>query len=94
MSYDKQISLGLTGTIVSATGVSLAEISAIVSIIIAVLGFVISVLIPSTIKIVEKIKKAKADGVITKEEFEDIKQDVDNVIGSAKNEFGNKEQEK
>lgn len=94
MNYDKQISMGLVGTVVSATGISLAEISAIVSIVIAILGFTISVLIPSTIKIIEKIKKAKADGVITKEEIEDIKEDVEGIVNSAKDEFSKKGEKK
>ena len=70
---DKTI-MGLTGTLVSGVGAGLSinELQAIISIIITVLGFCISVLIPLIIKLAKKIKKAKEDGVITKEEFDDI----------------------
>ena len=71
---DEKILLGLTGTAVGATGagLSVTELQAIISIIFTVLGFIISVLIPLIIKLVHKIKEAKKDGVITKEELEDI----------------------
>ena len=74
MLPDEKFALGIIGTMISATGagLSVTEIQAIVSIIVTVLGFVISVLIPLIIKIVKKIKAAKEDGVITKEEIEDI----------------------
>lgn len=74
MLPDDKMMLGIIGTAVSATGagLSVTEIQAIVSIIVTVLGFVISVLVPLIIKIVKKIKTAKEDGVITKEEMEDI----------------------
>ena len=68
------MALGLLGTAVSATGagLSVTEIQAIVSIVVTILGFVISVLIPLFMKLYVKIKKAKEDGKITKEEIEDI----------------------
>lgn len=71
---DEKILLGLTGTAVGATGagLSVTELQAIISIIFTILGFTISVLIPLIIKLVHKIKEAKKDGVITKEELEDI----------------------
>lgn len=71
---DEKILLGLTGTAVGATGagLSVTELQAVISIIFTVLGFTISVLIPLIIKLVHKIKEAKKDGVITKEELEDI----------------------
>ncbi len=70
--------LGLVGTGVGAVGTSLSvtEVQAIVSIIVTVLGFLISVVIPYAIKIILKIKKAKQDGVITKEEIDDITSDL------------------
>lgn len=73
MSNDRII-CGLAGTMVSATGASLSvgELQSIISIVITILGFIISVLIPLTIKLVKKIKDAKADGVVTKEEIMDI----------------------
>ena len=71
---DDRMALGLLGTAVSATGagLSVTEIQAIVSIIVTILGFVISVLVPLFMKLYVKIKKAKEDGKITKEEAEDI----------------------
>jgi hypothetical protein len=69
---------GAVGTAVGAFGASLSvtEIQAIVSIIITVLGFVISVLIPLVIKIVKWYKNAKKDGNIDKEELDDLQQIV------------------
>lgn len=65
---------GIIGTALGSIGVGLSinELQAIISIIVTILGFTISVLIPLIIKLVMKIKKAKEDGVITKEEIEDI----------------------
>ena len=70
--------LGLIGTGVGAVGTSLSvtEVQAIVSIIVTVLGFLISVVIPYAVKIILKIKKAKQDGVITQEEIDDITSDL------------------
>lgn len=74
MLPDDKIVCGIVGTAVGAAGagMSVTEIQAIVSIIITVLGFIISVLIPLCIKLYHKIKNAKEDGVITKEELDDI----------------------
>lgn len=71
---DDRMLYGIIGTAVGATGagMSVTEIQAIVSIIVTVLGFIISVLIPLGIKLYHKIKAAKEDGVITKEELDDI----------------------
>ena len=73
MQEDK-IMVGLLGTSVSAlgAGLSVTELQAIISMIVTVLGFIISVLIPLGIKIVNKIKAAKADGKVDKEEMKDI----------------------
>ena len=74
MLPDDKLLYGVVGTAVSATGagLSVTEIQAIVSIIVTISGFVISVLIPLIIKLYKKIKAAKEDGVITKEEIDDI----------------------
>lgn len=74
MLPDEKIIMGCAGTAVSAVGagMSVTELQAIISIIITVAGFVISVLIPTIIKIVKKVKKAKEDGVITDEEKKEI----------------------
>ena len=71
---DDNLYIGLVGTAISATGASLSvtDLQAIISIIVTIAGFIISVLIPLGIKLVNKIKAAKADGKIDKEEMEDI----------------------
>ena len=65
---------GLVGTGISAFGasISVTELQAIISIVITILGFVISILIPLAIKLVKKIKKALEDGKIDIDEVEDI----------------------
>lgn len=74
MLPDERIIVGAAGTAVSAVGagMSVTEMQAIISIIVTVAGFVISVLIPTIIRIVKKVKEAKKDGVITEEEKQDI----------------------
>ena len=74
MMNNDRIIAGLCGTAISATGASLSvgEIQSIVSILITILGFVISVLIPLGVRLIKKLKEAKKDGVITKEEIIDI----------------------
>ena len=65
---------GIVGTAVGAAGASLSvtELQAIISIVVTIAGFCISVLAPLIIKLVKKIKAAKADGKITEDEVEDI----------------------
>lgn len=65
---------GVIGTAVGAAGASLSvtELQAIISIIVTVAGFTISVLIPLGIKLFKKIKKALEDRKISKEELDDI----------------------
>lgn len=77
MNKDIEI-YGAIGTILSATGasISVTELQAIISIIVTVLGFIISVLIPVILRIVKKVKEAKADGVITEEEKKEILQEI------------------
>lgn len=74
MLPDDKLFYGIIGTAVSATGAGLSinELQAIISIIITISGFIISVLIPLGIKLYHQIKEAKKDGKITKEEAEDI----------------------
>ena len=74
MMQEDKIMVGLLGTSVSAVGagLSVTELQAIISIIVTILGFIISVLIPLGIKLVNKIKADKGDGKIDKEEMEDI----------------------
>lgn len=74
MMQDDNLYIGLVGTAISATGASLSvtDLQAIISIIVTIAGFVISVLIPLVIKLINKIKAAKADGKVDKEEMKDI----------------------
>ena len=74
MIQEDKIMIGILGTSVSAVGagLSVTELQAIISIIVTVLGFIISVLIPLCVKLYNKIKYAKEDGKINKEEMEDI----------------------
>lgn len=74
MNNIDELSCGIGGTVLSAVGagMSVTELQAIISIIVTVSGFIISVLIPLIIKLVKKIKKAREDGVVTKDELEDI----------------------
>ena len=71
---DDNLYIGLVGTAISATGASLSvtDLQAIISIIVTIAGFIISVLIPLGIKLINKIKAAKADGKVDKEEMKDI----------------------
>ena len=81
MLPDDKILCGIVGTAVGAAGagLSVTEIQAIISIVVTVLGFIISVLIPLCIKLYHKIKEAKKDGVITKEEAEDIVETIKEI---------------
>ena len=74
MVTDDNIIVGILGTSVSAVGagLSVTELQAIISIIVTIAGFIISVLIPLCVKLYNKIKHAKEDGEIDKEEMEDI----------------------
>jgi len=80
------VGFGLIGTAVGAVGagLSITEVQAIVSIIITVAGFVISVLVPLGIKLYKKIKKALEDKKITKEEAADILDTVDEIVEETK----------
>lgn len=85
MMPDDKIIMGICGTVVSATGTSMTQMSinelqSIVGIIVTIAGFVISVLIPLAMKLVKKIKAAKADGKITKDEIEDITSTVKEIV--------------
>ena len=73
MQEDK-ILVGILGTSISAVGagMSVTELQAIISMIVTVAGFIISVLIPLCVKLYHKIKDAKKDGKVDKEELEDI----------------------
>ena len=74
MMTDNHVYIGMLGTAVSAAGagISVNELQAIISIIVTIAGFIISVLIPLCIKLTNKIKAARADGKVDKEEMKDI----------------------
>ena len=82
MLPDDKLMMGVIGTAVSATGagLSVTELQAIISIIVTISGFIISVLVPLIIKLVKKIKAAKEDGKITKEEVDDIASTVKEIV--------------
>ena len=87
MNNIDELTCGIGGTVLSAVGagMSVTEPQAIISIIVTVSGFIISVLIPLIIKLVKKIKKAREDGVVTKEELDDIVEtgkEITNETGS------------
>lgn len=86
MLPDDKMMMGIIGTAVSATGagLSVTELQAIISIIVTIAGFVISVLVPLIIKLVKKIKDAKADGKIDKEEIEDIMSTGKEIVDETK----------
>ena len=71
---EDNLHIGVAGTIVSAAGagLSVTDLQAIISIVITIAGFVISVLIPLLLKLANKIKQAKEDGKVDKEEMKDI----------------------
>ena len=71
---EDNLHIGVAGTLVSAAGASLSvtDLQAIISIIVTIAGFVISVLIPLLLKLAAKIKAAKEDGKVDKEEMKDI----------------------
>ena len=71
---DDSLTVGIFGTALSAAGAGLSvnELQAIVSIIVTIAGFIISVLITLCIKLSNKIKSARADGKVDKEEMKDI----------------------
>ena len=87
MNSVDQVTCGIVGTALSAVGagMSVTDLQAIISIIVTITGFIISVLIPLIVKLVKKIKKAKEDGVITEEEMTDIIDTSKEVIDKTTN---------
>lgn len=99
MAFEDKLMCGIVGTAISATGagMSVNEIQAIVSMIVTIAGFVISVLIPLIIKLVKKIKAAREDGKITEEEVDDIASTVKEIVDESSKvvkEVSHKEKEK
>ena len=86
MVQEDKILVGLLGTSVSAVGagLSVTELQAIISMIVTVAGFIISVLIPLCVKLYHKIKGAKEDGKIDKEEMKDIMSTGKEIVDETK----------
>ena len=82
MGYEDKLMCGLVGTAVSAagTGLAISEVQAVISIVITVLGFIISVVVPFIMKLIHKIKEAKKDGKLSKEELHDITSTVKEIV--------------
>lgn len=82
MGNEDKLLCGVVGTAVSAagTGLAISEVQAIISIIITIAGFIISVLIPLIIKLIHKIKEARKDGKLSKEELDDITSTVKEIV--------------
>ena len=82
MDHSDRLLCGVVGTAVSAagTGLAMSDIQAIISIIITIAGFIISVLIPLIMKLIHKIKEAKKDGKLSKEELDDITSTVKEIV--------------
>ena len=93
MMNDSKLLYGFLGTAISGVGASLSvtELQAIISIIVTVLGFVISVLIPLVIKLVKWYKKAKKDGKIDEQELDELGQIINQGAKDIKNESSKKE---
>ena len=90
MDNADKLMCGVVGTAVSAAGTGLAinEIQAIVSIIITIAGFIISVLIPLIMKLIHKIKVAREDGKLSKEEVDDIASTVKEIVDESSKVIG------
>ena len=74
MMQEDNLHIGIAGTAISTigAGLSVTELQAIISMTVTIVGFIISVLIPLGCKLVNKIKAAKKDGKVDKEEMKDI----------------------
>ena len=90
MNNADKLMCGVVGTAVSAAGTGLAinEVQAVVSIVITIAGFIISVLIPLIMKLIHKIKAAREDGKLTKEEVDDIASTVKEIVDESSKVIG------
>ena len=82
MGNEDKLLCGVVGTAISAagTGLAISEVQAIISIVITIAGFIISVLIPLIMKLIHKIKVAREDGKLSKEELNDITFTVKEIV--------------
>lgn len=92
MENTKELFSSLIAYVSGILGLSytIQDIKNIASIVCTVLC-IMSMLITFGITIVNKIKKAKEDGVISKEEIEDITDTIKDGIGKIKDQIENKE---
>ena len=92
MRNTKEIFSSLAAYISGALGLSytIQDIESISSIICTVIC-IMSMLFTFGITVLNKIKKAKEDGVISKEEVKDITDTIKDGIGKIKDEIDNKE---
>lgn len=83
---------GIIGTILSGIGTSLSldELQTIISIIFTCIGGLIVIISSVVIPFVKWLKKAKEDGVITKEELEEGKKIIEDGSQIIKNHFEDK----
>lgn len=90
MGNEDKLMCGVVGTAISAagTGLAISEIQAIISIVITIAGFIISVLIPLIMKLIHKIKVAREDGKVTKEEVDDIASTVKEIVDESSKVIG------
>ena len=90
MDHTDKLMCGVVGTAVSAAGTGLAinEVQAIVSIVITIAGFIISVSIPLIMKLIHKIKVAREDGKLSKEEVDDIASTVKEIVDESSKVIG------
>ena len=86
MMQEDKILVGILGTSISAVGagMSVTELQAIISMIVTVAGFIISVLIPLCVKLYHKIKEAKKDGKVDDKELEDIMSTGKEIVDETK----------
>ena len=86
MDTTDQIVFGITGTAISTAGVALSvnDIQVIISIIVTLIGFVFSILIPGIQKLIKTIKEAKSDGHIDENEKKLIGTQIGELVDKSK----------
>ena len=77
---------GLIGTAISSMGIviSTEQLEQIISIICSVIGVIIVIITSIVIPLIQWHKKAKADGVITKDELDEAQQIISNGVSDVK----------
>ena len=87
MINGKDVAGGIVGSAISGVGatISLEALDRIISIVCSVVGVIITIVCAVIIPLIRWYKKAKADGKITKEEFQEGAEIIQNGIESVKN---------